>query len=90
MMNTKVIGVMNGLLLLAMIRNIIVFTRSDAERIRLNKFVEENENDYKFIRGYNRSGNWLNLDSIGRIYSCISEKAQFKIRLMFECKDYVV
>lgn len=74
-----------------MICHVIIFANTKIEIERLDKFLDEHEGDYKFIRDYKRAshpktGIW----KLGGVYSCKTEKAQFMIRLQFEGRDYVV
>lgn len=71
-----------------MIKHVIIYARTNSERDRLDKFISENEGSYTFIRNYIRADGTMK--DLGGVYSCVSEKAQFKIRLMFEGRDYVV
>lgn len=72
-----------------MTTHIIVFCNSAADVTRLFDFVRENEDDYKFIRKYRRS-DFRRIDSDGRVFSCKDGKAEFKMRLMFDTRNYVV
>jgi len=71
-----------------MIRHVIIHARTIAEKIRLAKFLSDNEDNYTFIRKYIRADG--SYGDVGDVYACATEKAQFKIRLMFEGRDYVV
>jgi len=71
-----------------MIKHVIIYARTADELDRLTKFLSDNEDHYTFVRDYIRAGGTIR--DRGGVYSCISEKAQFKIRLMFESRDYVV
>ncbi len=70
------------------IRHIIVFSRSSEDHERFQKFLLENEAEYTYIRSYIRADGTMK--DIGVIYACATEKAEFKLRLMFETKDYIV
>lgn len=71
-----------------MMRHVIIHTRTAVEKKRLVKFVNDNEDDYAFIRRYIRADG--SYGDVGDVIACATEKAQFKIRLMFEGRDYVV
>ncbi len=71
-----------------MIKHVIIYTRTTVEENRLTKFLIDNEDDYTFIRKYVRADG--SYSDVGDVYACATEKAQFKIRLMFEGRDYVV
>lgn len=71
-------------------KHVIVFCNTQDELNRLMNFINENKDDYKFIRMYTRSCMTRLRDDAGRVFSCRTEKAQFMLRLMFETKNYVV
>ena len=71
--------------------HVIVFCKDQEETERLFAFINANEDDYKFIRKYRRSMTFSNLrKDDGRVFSCNSEKAEFRLRLMFNTQNYVV
>ena len=71
--------------------HLIVYCEDADDVQRLFDFVREHENDYKFIRKYSRAMTFKNLGKRnGRVFSCKDEKAEFKMRLMFNTSDYVI
>lgn len=72
-------------------RHVIVYCDGPGDVERLFEFVREHEDDYKFIRKYRRSMTVRNLGVLdGRVFSCKDEKAEFKMRLMFNTKNFVI
>ena len=72
---------------------VIVFCEGKDEVERLFDFVNLNEDDYKFVRKYRRAigfSNRYDLKEDGRIFRCKDDKAEFRMRLMFDTKDYVI
>lgn len=71
-------------------RDIIVLCGSLEEWDRLYKFIEEN-NECNYISSIKKYGRtFMNQNDVGIVISCASEKAQFKLQLTFETRDYVV
>lgn len=73
--------------------NVIVFCEDKDDVQRLFDFVRLNEGDYKFVRKYRRAigfGNRYDTKEDGRIFRCKDDKAEFRMRLMFDTKDYVI
>lgn len=74
-------------------RNVIVYCRDKDEVQRLFAFVQANEEDYKFVRKYRRAidfSNKFDTREDGRVFSCKDDKAEFRMRLMFDTKNYVI
>ena len=71
--------------------HLIVFCENKDEIERLFAFVNANEDDYKFIRKYRRSMTFRDIrKNDGRVFSCSNDKAEFRMRLMFNTQNYVV
>lgn len=70
---------------------LIVFCKDQEETERLFAFVNANEDDYKFIRKYRRAMIFREIrNDDGRVFKCSDEKAEFRMRLMFNTRNYVI
>ena len=73
---------------------IIVLVHDTDDVIRLLEYIRENEDEYKYIRHWRRSMSFKLADrhkaQEGRVVECKNERAEFKLRLMFETGDYVI
>jgi len=72
---------------------LIVFCDTQAEIERLFEFVHKHEDEYKFVRKYRRAigySNKYDTKEDGRIFRCKDDKAEFRMRLMFTTKNYVI